>query len=327
MEKPIKRVAVTGAAGQIAYALLFRIAHGDLLGYDQPISLHLLELSSMSQALEGIRMELEDCAFPLLKEIFVGSDPTTIFKDIDYAILVGSKPRTPGMERSELLNDNAKIFIEQGQVLDQIASKNALVFVVGNPCNTNCLLAMKQASSIPKRNFFAMTRLDQNRATSFLARKAGVYATEVSNVTIWGNHSTTQVPDFIHTKIQGKPCEQVIHDRNWLEKEFVSAVQKRGAVILAARGKSSAASAANAVIDSFRSLLLPTPSGNWFSIAVCSDGNPYGIGEGLIFSFPCRSKGNADWEIVPDLSWDPFLESKIRESEKELFEEKSLIGL
>ncbi len=325
MGKPLKRIAVTGAAGQIAYSLLFRIASGEMLGQDQPVALHLLDLADQQGALQGVVMELEDCAFPLLKEVQVGSDPQQVFEGVNYALLVGSKPRGPGMERKDLLSENGKIFIDQGRALNEVAAKDVLVFVVGNPCNTNCLIAASHAPSLPKNRFFAMTRLDQNRAQWMLSAKAGVSVASVSNVTIWGNHSATQVPDFLNAKIEGKPALEVISDRKWCEMEFVPAIQKRGAAVIAARGKSSAASAANGVLDSIRSLVFPTNPRDWFSVALCSDGNPYGIQEGLIFSFPCRSQGEGKVEIVADVPWDDFLREKIVLTQKELLEERELI--
>lgn len=326
MSKSIKRVAVTGGAGQIAYNLLFRIASGDLLGADQPIALHILELPNAMEALKGVVMELEDCAFPLLKQIKIGSDPNEIFEGVNYALLVGAKPRGPGMERKDLLGENAKIFIEQGRALNAHAAKDVIVLVVGNPANTNCLIAMHHAPNIPKNRFFSMMRLDENRALSMLAKKAKVDVVDVSNMCVWGNHSATQVPDFLNAKIKAKPALELIKDRKWCETEFISQVQKRGAAVIAARGKSSAASASNAAIDTIRSLVLSTSEGQWFSVGVCSDGNPYGINDGLIFSFPCRSRGNGQIEIVKNVPWDPFLDEKIRLSEKELLEEKELIA-
>jgi len=321
----MKRIAVTGGAGNIAYSLLFRIANGDLLGKDEPIALHILDIPPMIDHLEGVRMELEDCAFPLLKEIIIGSDPNFVFQGIDYAILVGAKPRGPGMERKDLLQENAKIFVQQGQALSDVANPDCKVFVVGNPCNTNALICMSNAPKIPKQNFMAMTRLDQNRAQSLLSRKGNADLQEVTRVAIWGNHSATQVPDFLNARIRDHQVFESIADREWLEAEFFKTIQQRGAAIIKARGKSSAASAANAVIDSFRSLLKPTPEGDWFSLAIPSDGNPYGIASGLIFSFPCRSKGNGTYEIVPGLEWDSFLEKKIRATEQELLEEKAMV--
>jgi malate dehydrogenase len=326
MAKAIKRITVTGGAGQIAYSLLFRIANGDMLGYDQPISLQILEVPEALAALEGVKMELQDCAFPLLKEIIIGSDPRKIFEGVHYALLVGAKPRGPGMERSDLLKDNGKIFIGQGQALNEVADENVKVLVVGNPCNTNCLITMNHAPRIPKKNFHAMTRLDQNRAAFQLANKANVDIKEVTNVLIWGNHSSTQVPDFVNAKISGKPALTVIKDKGWFEKDFIPTVQKRGGAIITARGKSSAASAANAVIDAVKALIIPTPKGDWFSSAVYSNQNPYGIDDNLIFSFPCRSKGDGDYEIVPNVEWDDFLQKKIGETIQELVEEREMVS-
>ena len=326
MAQGLKRVAVTGGAGQIAYNLLFRIASGEMLGLDQPIALHILEIPQALEALQGVVMELEDCAFPLLQEIKIGSDPKEVFEGIDYALLVGAKPRGPGMERADLLKENAKIFIEQGQALNDVASADAKILVVGNPCNTNAWITMHHAPRIPRQNFMAMTRLDHNRAMAQLAQRASVGVADVSNMTIWGNHSATQVPDFVNAKINGKAVTDVISDSSWLEGEFITTVQKRGAAIIAARGKSSAASAANAAIDSIRSLVNPTPAGEWFSLAVCSDGNSYGVQEDLIFSFPCRSSGNGSYEVVSGVPWNDFLKGKIAASEKELAEEKSAVG-
>lgn len=322
----MKRIAVTGAGGQIAYSILFRIASGQMLGADQPIALHLLEVPEALESLKGVVMELMDCAFPLLKEVHIGSDPHRVFEGVDYAVLIGSKPRGPGMERKDLLADNGKIFIGQGKALNDSAASGVLVFVVGNPCNTNCLIAMHHAPKIPKNQFFAMTRLDQNRAQAKLAEKAHVSVADVTNMTIWGNHSSTQVPDFVNAKIKGRPALEVIGDRKWCEEEFIPFVQKRGASVIAARGKSSAASAANAAIDSIRSLIVPTPQGDWFSVALFSHGNPYGIKGDLIFSFPCRSKGQGKVEIVKNVPWDPFIKNKIALTEKELIEERQLIA-
>ena len=319
--KTVKRVAVTGGAGQIAYSLLFRIASGDLLGNDQPIALHILEVPQALESLKGVVMELNDCAFPLLKEIKMGSDPLEIFADIDLALLVGSKPRGPGMERKELLNDNGKIFVEQGKALNQVAKKTAKVFVVGNPCNTNCLICMHHAPNLDRKNFYAMMRLDQNRAMFQLAAKAGVEVTDVTEMTIWGNHSSTQAPDYLNARIKGKPVVEVIKDLSWLQGDFISSVQKRGAAVIQARGKSSAASAANAVIDSIRSLSQKEP----FSIALSSQGNPYSIDEQLIFSFPCISE-NGQVKMIPHKKMDDFLTSMIKTTEKELKEERDLVA-
>lgn len=326
MTKPVKRIAVTGGAGQIAYSLLFRIASGELLGPDQPVALHILEVPAVLPALEGVKMELEDCAFPLLQEIRIGSDPFELFKDIDYALLIGAKPRSPGMERKDLLLENAKIFVEQGKALQEVALTGVKVFVVGNPCNTNCLIALTHAPRIPKQNFHAMMRLDQNRAAFQLARKAQVDISAVSHVTIWGNHSTTQVPDFFHARIQGKPLLSVIQDRQWLEGEFIAAVQKRGAAILGARGKSSAASAAQALLDDIRALLHPTPPTQWYSSAVYSENNSYGIADDLVFSFPLLTRKPGQWEWVANLDINEFIEKRLRISEQELIEERDLVS-
>lgn len=325
MTKALKRVVVTGGAGQIAYNLLFRIASGEMLGFDQPVALQILEIPQAIDALKGVVMELEDCAFPLLKEVRIGSDPMEVFQGADVALLVGSKPRGPGMERGDLLSENGKIFVGQGKALNDVANPNVTVLVVGNPCNTNCLIAMNNAPKIPRTNFHAMTRLDENRASALLAKKASVPITDVTQMTIWGNHSATQVPDFVNARIEGKSAPEVINDQIWLEDEFIQTVQQRGAAIIKARGKSSAASAANAAIDHIRSLFNPTPEGQWFSSAVCTDGNPYSLPENLIFSFPCRSKGDGSYEIVKDVPWNEFLEHRIRLTEKELLEERACV--
>lgn len=325
MSKSVKKVLVTGGAGQIAYSLLFRIASGEMLGNDQPIALHILEIPEALKSLEGVKMELEDCAFPLLNEIQIGSDPFKIFGDVHYALLVGSKPRGPGMERGELLLENGKIFVEQGKALNDVADRNVKVVVVGNPCNTNCLIAMKNAPRIPRQNFHAMTRLDQNRAVASLANRAGVDIQAVTHMTIWGNHSSTQVPDFYHARIDGKNLLSVMGDEEWLKTDFIKGVQQRGAAVIAARGKSSAASAANALIDAVKSLINPTPKGEWFSSAVCSDRNSYGIAEDLIFSFPCRVNSKGECEVFNGLEWNGFLKEKILLSEKELLEERNIV--
>lgn len=322
----LKRIAVTGAAGQIAYSLLFRIAAGDLLGPNVPIALHLLDLPEAETTLKGVEMELNDCVFPLLKEIRIGSKPEDIFAGVHYALLIGAKPRGPGMERKELLADNGKIFVSQGKALNKAASKDARVFVVGNPCNTNCLIAMHHAPDLPRSHFFAMTRLDQNRAVFQLAAKAKASIEEVTHVAIWGNHSSTQVPDFLHAKIRGRPAIEAIQDRKWLEGEFVQKIQKRGAEVIAARGKSSAASAAHAIVDTVRSVIIPTPQGSWFSMAVSSENNPYGISEDLVFSFPCKSQGKGDSAIISGLELDPFLKEKLNLTQKELMEERDFVS-
>lgn len=323
----MKRIAVTGAGGQIAYSLIFRIASGDFLGPNQPVALHLLELPAGVPSLKGLVMELEDCTFPLLKEIKIGSDPEELFGGIDYAFLVGAKPRGAGMERKDLLAENGKIFIGQGKALNRSASKDVRVLVVGNPCNTNCLIAMHHAPDLNPEHFFAMTRLDQNRAAFQLAKKAGVSIDEVTNMAIWGNHSSTLVPDFEHAMVRGKPATDAIEDRHWLEKDFFMLIQKRGAEVIAARGKSSAASASHAALGAMRSVVLPTPRGHWFSMGIFSkEHNPYGIAPNLIFSFPCFSHGKGDIEITPGLKLTPFLKEKIAITQKELIEERDAIA-
>lgn len=321
--KSIKRIAVTGAGGHIAYSLLFRIAAGEMLGYDQPVALHLLDVDV--GLMRGVVMELEDCAYPLLQSVVVGTDPLLVFQDVDYAILLGAKPRGAGMERKDLLEDNGKIFVAQGQALNAVASDQVLVFVVGNPCNTNCLIALSHAPRLSQRQFFSMMRLDQNRSVAQLAQKAEVPVDAISCMAVWGNHAATQVPDFTHVKIQGKSALTCIPDRLWFEEQFIPTIQKRGAAVIAARGKSSAASAAHAVLESIRSLIVPTPVGDWFSVGLSSDRNPYGIEEGLIFSFPCRSQGAGYVEIVGGLSWDPFIREKMTLTEKELVEERRCV--
>ncbi|HOK76573.1 MAG TPA: malate dehydrogenase [Verrucomicrobiota bacterium] len=322
-KKPV-RIAVTGAAGQLGYALVFRIAAGDVFGPDQPIVLQLIEIEQAMPSLAGVTMELEDCAFPLLKGVIATSDLARGFEGVDWALLVGSVPRKAGMERKDLLGINGRIFVNQGRAIQQHAASDVRVLVVGNPCNTNCLICMTNAPDIPRDRFFAMTRLDENRAKALLARKAGVEITSVTNVTIWGNHSATQYPDFINARISGKPVIDVITDRAWLEREFISAVQQRGAEIIRARGSSSAASAANAVIDSVRSLVFPTEPGDWHSVAVCSDGS-YGVEPGLICSFPVRHDG-VRWQIVRGLEIDEFSRSKIDASVAELRAERAMVA-
>ncbi|MEO5754790.1 MAG: malate dehydrogenase [Chthoniobacterales bacterium] len=322
MNSPIK-VAVTGAAGQIGYSLLFRIASGSMFGPDQPVHLSLIEIPPALGALEGVVMELNDCAFPLLKGITPTADLNEGFSDVNWALLVGSIPRKAGMERGDLLGINGKIFIGQGQAIEKNAASDVRVLVVGNPCNTNCLIAMNNAKSIPRDRWFAMTRLDENRAKAQLAQKAGVEVTEVTNMTIWGNHSATQYPDFYNAKISGENADQVISDENWLKETFIPTVQKRGAEIIKARGSSSAASAANAIVDTVGSLTSKTPKDDWTSVAVCSDGN-YGVEEGLISSFPIRAKGD-QWEIVSGVPINDFSRRKIDASVAELREEKALV--
>jgi malate dehydrogenase len=325
MPKPVIHIAISGGAGQIAYQLLFRIASGELFGSDQPISFQILELPQALSALEGVKMELQDCAFSLLDKIETTSDPYQAFKNVDYALLIGAKPRGPGMERVDLLQENGKIFVEQGRALNEVASPDVKVFVVGNPCNTNCLIALSQAPRLSRKNFYAMMRLDQNRATSLLAQKAQVSVQDVSNVIIWGNHSTTMVSDFIHALIQGHPAERVIKDRRWLEEDFLHLVQKRGSEIISARGKSSAGSAAQALIDAVRDTLFPTGPDDWLSYAIFSEGNPYGIDDQLVFSFPCRTLEKGEVKIVPSLDISDFLAAKLKASERELLEERDLV--
>lgn len=324
MTKPLKRIAITGANGKIAYNLIFSIAQGNLLGPDQPIALHLLDLPEGMAALKGVVMELEDCVFPLLKEIKIGSNPEEVFEGVHYALLVGAKPRGPGMERKDLLTVNGQIFVGQAKALNRVADKQVKVLVVGNPCNTNCLIAMHHAPDIPKSHFYAMTRLDQNRAVFQLAKKAGVDVEAVTNVTIWGNHSSTQMPDFLNAKIAGKPAVSVITDRKWLETEFVETIQKRGAAVIGARGSSSAASAAHAIVGAIRSLLHPKEVNGWFSSGIYSQHNPYGIREDLIFSFPCHLNAQGETEIVKGLQIDAYLQQKIELTQKELIEERDL---
>lgn len=318
------RVAVTGAAGQIGYALLFRIASGAMFGPNQPVILHLVEIEPALPALGGVVMELDDCAFPLLKGVVPTANLAEGFKGVNWALLVGSVPRKAGMERKELLGINGKIFIGQGQAIEKNAASDVRVLVVGNPCNTNCLIAMNNAPGVPRDRFFAMTRLDENRAKSQLARKAGVDVTSVSNVVIWGNHSATQYPDFYNAKINGAPATEVIKDEAWLKGEFITCVQQRGAAIIKARGASSAASAANAVVDSVRSVVEPTAVGDWHSLCLCSDGS-YGVEPGLISSFPVRSNGSKI-EVVQNVPVNEFSRGKIDATVNELKEERSMVA-
>jgi len=324
MKTPIT-VAVTGAAGQIGYSLLFRIAAGQMFGSDQPVNLSLIEIEPALGALDGVVMELDDCAFPLLQKIVPTSDLNTGFSGANWALLVGSVPRKAGMERKDLLGINGKIFTGQGEAINGNAARDVRTLVVGNPCNTNCLIAMNSAPDIPDSQFFAMTRLDENRAKSQLAQRAGVHVSEVSNMTIWGNHSATQYPDFTNAKIGGKSATDVIADRAWLEGDFIATVQQRGAAIIKARGSSSAASAANAVVDTVRGLTSLTPEDDWHSVCTCSDGS-YGVEEGLITSFPVRSDGQGGWEIVQGLPVDAFSQTKIDASISELKEEKEAVA-
>lgn len=323
MKAPIT-VAVTGAAGQIAYSLLFRIASGTMLGPDQPVNLRLIEIEPAMGALQGVVMELNDGAFPLVNEIIATSDINEGFKGANWALLVGSVPRKAGMERGDLLNINGKIFTGQGQAIAANAAPDVRVLVVGNPCNTNSLIAMMNASGVPNDRFFAMTRLDENRAKSQLAEKAGVHNSDITNMAIWGNHSATQYPDFTNAKIKGKPVTEVISDIEWLKGEFIATVQQRGAAIIKARGLSSAASAASAAVDTVRSLSTPTPEGDWHSVAVCSDGS-YGIEKGLIASMPIRTKADGSWEVVQGLPIDAFSQEKIDITIDELKSERDAV--
>ena len=318
------RVAVTGAAGQIGYSLLFRIASGAMFGPNQPVILHLIEIEPALPALNGVVMELEDCAFPLVKGIVPTASLDEGFRGVNWALLVGSVPRKQGMERKDLLGINGKIFVGQGQAIQKNAASDVRILVVGNPCNTNCLIALNNAPDIAKDRWFAMTRLDENRAKSQLAKKAGVDITAVTNVAVWGNHSATQYPDFTHAKINGKPVTDSIKDDAWLKGEFISSVQQRGAAVLKARGLSSAASAAGAVVDSVASIHNPTAAGDWHSVCLHSDGS-YGIEKDLICSFPVRSNGQK-LEIVQGLSIDEFSRTKIDATVNELKEEKSMVA-
>lgn len=319
---PLK-VAVTGAAGQIGYSLLFRLASGSLLGPDRPIELRLLEIEPALQALEGVVMELDDCAFPLLSGVEIGSDPQKIFDGVSLALLVGARPRAAGMERSDLLEANGAIFTAQGKALNAVAADDVRVGVTGNPANTNALIAMTNAPDIPRERFSALTRLDHNRAISQLAAKTGAAVTDIKKMTIWGNHSATQYPDLFHAEVAGKNAAEVVNDQAWIEDEFIPTVAKRGAAIIDARGASSAASAASATIDAARDWLLGTPADDWVSMAVVSDGS-YGVPEGLISSFPVTTKGG-NWTIVSGLEIDEFSRGRIDKSTAELADERSAV--
>lgn len=322
MPTPVN-VAVTGAAGQIGYSLLFRLASGEVFG-DRPVRLRLLELPQAVKAAEGTAMELLDCGFNQLEAVDVYDTAEKAFDGVNWALLVGSKPRGPGMERKDLIRDNGPIFVGQGQALARGAG-DLRVVVVGNPCNTNCLIAQHNCKDVPPTRFTAMTMLDQNRARAQLAMKAGVGVAEVKNMVIWGNHSSTMVPDFHNTSIGGRPVSAKISDNNWLENEFIETVQKRGAAIIAARGKSSAASAASACIDHVKEFLRKTPEGEVFSAAVPSDGSAYDIPAGLIYSFPIRSDGQGGYEIVKGMELSPFTKAKIKVTTDELLEEREVV--
>ncbi|MBT8036804.1 MAG: malate dehydrogenase [Verrucomicrobiae bacterium] len=323
--KPPITVSVTGAAGQIGYALLFRIASGAMFGPDQPVNLRLIEIEPGMKALQGVIMELDDCAFPLLNDIAATCDLDEGFKGANWALLVGSVPRGPGMERGDLLKVNGGIFTGQGKAIAANAADDVRVLVVGNPCNTNALIAMNNAEGVPNDRFFAMTRLDENRAKSQLAEKAGCHNSDITNMCIWGNHSATQYPDYTNAKINGKPVSEVITDEEWLQGEFIKTVQQRGAAIIKARGASSAASAANGVVDTVRSLTTPTPEGDWTSVAVCSDGS-YGIDAGLIASMPIKVDAEGRWDVVPGVELDAFSREKVDATVQELREELEAVA-
>jgi malate dehydrogenase len=324
MSKHVK-VAVTGAAGQIGYSILPRLANGEVFGPDTRVSLHLLEIPQALGALEGVVMELDDCAFPLLDNIVISDDPRVAFDGVNWALLIGSRPRSKGMERGDLIKVNGPIFVGQGQALSEVAANDVRVLVVGNPANTNALIAMNNAGDVPAERFSALTRLDQNRAAAQLAQKAGVPVTAVTNMAIWGNHSATQYPDFENARINGHPAMTVIGDHDWLRGAFIETVQKRGAAIIAARGLSSAMSAANAALDHVRSFLHKTPDGDWFSAVVPSDGS-YGIDQGLMFSFPVVSDGQGGYHIVQGLKWTEFAKGKVALTQDELREERAVVS-
>jgi len=318
------RVAVTGAAGQVAYAMLGRLASGEVFGPNQKIILQLLEIPQAMPALEGVAMELDDCSFATLQDVIVTDDPAKAFRDCNWALLVGSFPRKQGMERKDLLGINGKIFVGQGKALAAHAAQDVRILVVGNPCNTNCLVAYHNGKAIPAERWTAMTRLDHNRARTALAKKAGVANSDVKQVTIWGNHSNTQYPDFTNAKIKGRPATEVITDRQWLENTFVPMIQQRGAAVIKARGASSALSAANGALDHIKSLLTPTPADDWFSAAVVSKGE-YGVPPGLVFSYPCRSDGKGNLHVVEGLQLDAFGQQKFQITLQELQEEQAAV--
>lgn len=318
----VVRVAVTGAAGQIGYAILFRIASGGLFGPEQKVRLQLLEIPAAESALQGVVMEVRDAANPLLTDVVATSDPKRAFEGADWVFCIGSIPRKQGMERAELLGLNGKIFVEQGRVISEVGSQNARVLVVGNPCNTNAWIAKQSGPGLPADRWFAMTRLDENRAKARLAEKAGVPVGHVDRLAVWGNHSPTMYPDFTHARIGGKPATEVIRDRAWLEGEFLKSVQQRGAEVLKARGLSSAASAAHAALDTVRTLHQGTREGDWTSVAVSSDGS-YGVPKGLMCSFPIKALGKGKWEIVQGLKLDDFGQKKLAATVAELEEERA----
>ena len=325
MTAPI-RVAVTGSAGQIGYALIFRLASGEVFGPNQPVILHLIEVPPVMAQLDGVHMELDDCAFPTLHGV-VKADSDHLedgFRDVNWVICVGSIPRKQGMERGDLIRVNGPIFTSTGRAIEKAAAADVRVLVVGNPCNTNCLIAMRNAPNVPRDRWFAMTMLDQNRAVSQLAQKAKQQIAAVSNVAIWGNHSATQFPDFYHAKINGQPAPAVIGDEHWLQNDFISVVQQRGAAVIKARGASSAASAANAALDTVKAVVRPTASGNCFSAAVCSDGS-YGVDAGLISSFPLTTDGK-NWKIVQGIEHNAFAKTRIDATVAELRSERDTVS-
>ncbi len=321
MKAPV-RVAVTGAAGQIGYSLLFRIAAGDMLGKDQPVILQLLEITPALEAVRGVVMELEDCAFPLLASVSATDKAEEAFRDADYALLVGARPRGPGMERKDLLEANAAIFSEQGKALNSAASRDVKVLVVGNPANTNALIAQRNAPDLNPGQFTAMTRLDHNRALAQLAIKTGTHVTDITKMTIWGNHSSTQYPDISHTLVKGDAAKSLV-DQDWIKDDFIPTVQQRGAAIIKARGQSSAASAASSAIDHMRTWALGSPADDWVSMGIPSDGS-YGIAEGLIYSFPVTCAGGK-YEIVQGLEVDEFSRERMKATEQELAEERDAV--
>jgi malate dehydrogenase len=318
------RVAVTGAAGQVAYAMLGRLASGEIFGPQTKVILQLLEIAPALPNLDGVAMELDDCGFPTLQDIVCTDDPARAFRDVHYALLVGSFPRKQGMERKDLLGINGKIFVGQGRALAENAAKDVRILIVGNPCNTNCLVAYNNGRDIPADRWTAMTRLDHNRARAALAKKAGVNTGVVTQVAIWGNHSNTQFPDFTNARINGKPATEVITDRSWLENSYVPQVQNRGAAVIKARGSSSAMSAANGALDHVKSWLHSTPPNDWVSAATVSKGE-YGVPAGLVFGYPCRADGKGNFQVVDNLKLDPFGQQKFQITLKELEEERDAV--
>ncbi|HET9827655.1 MAG TPA: malate dehydrogenase [Nocardioidaceae bacterium] len=319
---PVK-VAVTGAAGQIGYSLLFRLASGDLLGQDTPIELRLLEIPQALKTLEGVVMEIDDCAFPLLAGVQIGDDANAVFDGVNLALLVGARPRTKGMERGDLLEANGAIFTAQGKALNEVAADDVRIGVTGNPANTNALIAMSNAPDIPRERFSALTRLDHNRALSQLAAKTGSRVADITKLTIWGNHSATQYPDIFHAEIAGKNAAEVVNDQDWIENDFIPTVAKRGAAIIEARGSSSAASAASATIDAARDWLRGSPEDSWVSMAVASDGS-YGVPEGLVYSYPVTTR-DGDWTIVEGLEINDFSRTRMDATAAELVEERDAV--